>query len=170
MVFYFVDEPMVPFNYFHPALHHPRRVQRPMHWLNHILDNELMSDCQQQARADLEKHSDDKREVEPVVTKRTSQNVSVKEDLSQMEIKVELQGYNIKPEDLDVQVINDAIIQVKAESENLQFDRKFKIPANTQMDKIECKVSAPQEQKQTVSILIPKANKVTPIPVAMMES
>merc|ERR1711963_166677 len=132
------------------------------------------TDCQETTdnqNCALSQTENPKPQLEPVkIAKRTSQNVSVKEDLTQMLIKIELDGYDIKRENLDVQVFNDEIIQVKVQSEDLKFDRKFKIPSKSLVEKIDCKIDSKEERKHSIIITIPKDNKIKQIPIDMMES
>merc|ERR1711963_670164 len=115
-----VEEPALPFSFLQPAFNQPQRNQRPMQWLNQLMDHQERSKNSENSEVckncNLSKTDSQKTQMEPVkVTKKTSQNMSIKEDMTQMQIKIELEGYDIKPETLDVQVINDEIIRVKSE-------------------------------------------------------
>merc|ERR1719433_2425002 len=66
--------------------------------------------------------------------------VHVDENLDRVQIQIEFSGYDLKPEDLDVQVVNNNILLVKAEKNDQKiFERKFKLPAKCQMDNIKPK-------------------------------
>ena len=95
--------------------------------------------------------------------------VHVDENLDRVQIQIEFSGYDLKPEDLNVQVVNNNILLVKAEKNDQKiFERKFKLPAKCQMDNIRPKFNAggaadensEQEEAsnitQTLNILVPK--------------
>merc|ERR1711963_1078591 len=103
--FYFIQEPVIPFNFCQSAFNQPRRSQGPIHWLSLLVDQENTKMCQ---NCDCNKNESEKTQMEPVkVAKKNSKSISVNEDLMQMEIKIELEGYDIKAENMNVQVIND---------------------------------------------------------------
>ena len=106
--------------------------------------------------------------------------VHVDENLDRVQIQIEFSGYDLKPEDLDVQVVNNDILLVKAEKNDQKiFERKFKLPAKCQMDNIQPKFNAggaadensEQEEAsnitQTLNILVPKVDvkKTVNIPI-----
>merc|ERR1712079_347218 len=112
--------------------------------------------------------------------KRLLTQVYVDENLDRVQIQIELSGYDLKPEDLDVQVVNNDILLVKAEKNDQKiFERKFKLPAKCQMDNIQPKFNAggaadensEQEEAsnitQTLNILVPKVDvkKTVNIPI-----
>merc|ERR1712004_249792 len=106
--------------------------------------------------------------VEKVVTKFGSK-VSVNETLEKVEIKVDLMGHKFNAEHLDVQVVDGNLLIVKAEGGDKKFERKFKLPQNANIDKIESKFSSKDEDKQIMTITIPKEVRITQIPIAMEE-
>merc|ERR1711963_869985 len=69
------------------------------------------------------------KEITQVVTKFGSK-VSVNETLEKVEIKVDLIGHKFTTEHLDVQVIDENLLIVKAEDGDKKFERKFKLPPN----------------------------------------
>ena len=112
--------------------------------------------------------------------KRLLTQVYVDENLDRVQIQIEFSGYDLKPEDLDVQVVNNDILLVKAEKNDQKiFERKFKLPAKCQMDNIRPKFNAggaadensEQEEDsnitQTLNILVPKVDvkKTVNIPI-----
>ena len=112
--------------------------------------------------------------------KRLLTQVHVDENLDRVQIQIEFSGYDLKPEDLDVQVVNNNILLVKAEKNDQKiFERKFKLPAKCQMDNIKPKFNAggaadensEQEEDsnitQTLNILVPKVDvkKTVNIPI-----
>ena len=88
---------------------------------------------------------------------------------NQLEIKIQLHGHKFKAENLDVQVINDNILVVKAEDDEEKFERKFKLPSNVLVDKIESKFDVKEENAQTLSIRVPKDIKRIQVPISMEE-
>jgi len=112
--------------------------------------------------------------------KRLLTQVYVDENLDRVQIQIEFSGYDLKPEDLDVQVVNNDILLVKAEKNDQKiFERKFKLPAKCQLDNIQPKFNAggaadensEQEEDsnitQTLNILVPKVDvkKTVNIPI-----
>ena len=112
--------------------------------------------------------------------KRLLTQVYVDENLDRVQIQIEFSGYDLKPEDLDVQVVNNDILLVKAEKNDQKiFERKFKLPAKCQFDNIQPKFNAggaadensEQEEAsnitQTLNILVPKVDvkKTVNIPI-----
>jgi len=106
--------------------------------------------------------------------------VHVDENLDRVQIQIEFSGYDLKPEHLDVQVVNNDVLLVKAENDQKQkiFERKFKLPAKCQLDKIQPKFNgaaaaenSKQEDddtaRQTLNILVPKVDvkKTVNIPI-----
>merc|ERR1711879_563472 len=73
--------------------------------------------------------------------KRLLTQVYVDENLDRVQIQIEFSGYDLKPENLDVQVVNNNVLLVKAENDQKQkiFERKFKLPAKCQLDNIQPK-------------------------------
>merc|ERR1712141_193931 len=112
--------------------------------------------------------------------KRLLTQVHVDENLDRVQIQIEFSGYDLKPENLDVQVVDNDILLVKAENDQKQkiFERKFKLPAKCQLDKIQPKFNgaaaaenSKQEDddtaRQTLNILVPKVDvkKTVNIPI-----
>ena len=106
--------------------------------------------------------------VEKIITKFGSK-VSVNENLEKVEIKVDLMGHKFNAEHLDVQVVDGNLLIVKAEDGEKKFERKFKLPQNANIDKIKPKFSKQEEDKQTMTINIPKEVKIVQLPIAMDE-
>merc|ERR1712156_351979 len=114
--------------------------------------------------------------------KRLLTQVYVDENLDRVQIQIEFSGYDLKPEDLDVQVVNNNILLVKAEKNDQKiFERKFKLSAKCQLDNIQPKFNdgaadadenSEQEEasnitQQTLNILVPKVDvkKTVNIPI-----
>merc|ERR1719189_195233 len=112
--------------------------------------------------------------------KRLLTQVYVDENLDRVQIQIEFSGYDLKPEDLDVQVVNNDALLVKAEKNGQKiFERKFKLSAKCQLDNIQPKFNdggaadenSEQEEDsnitQTLNILVPKVDvkKTVNIPI-----
>merc|ERR1712038_850592 len=114
--------------------------------------------------------------------KRLLTQVYVDENLDRVQIQIEFSGYDLKPENLDVQVVNNDILLVKAEKNDQKiFERKFKLSAKCQLDNIQPKFNdgaadadenSEQEEasnitQQTLNILVPKVDvkKTVNIPI-----
>merc|ERR1712018_674956 len=112
--------------------------------------------------------------------KRLLTQVYVDENLDRVQIQIEFSGYDLKPENLDVQVVNNDILLVKAEKNDQKIiERKFKLPTKCQFDNIKPKFNdggvadenSEQEEDnnitQTLNILVPKVDvkKTVNIPI-----
>merc|ERR1712173_333282 len=121
---------------------------------------------------EVDKTNQENKSKEPV-TKTTSKRfmfkVSCQETMEKVEIKIQFGGHKFKAENLDVQIINDNVLVVKAEDDEEKFERKFKLSPNVLVDKIESKFDIKEENVQTLIINIPKDVKVTQVPIAMDE-
>merc|ERR1711944_39089 len=112
--------------------------------------------------------------------KRLLTQVYVDENLDRVQIQIEFLGYDLKPENLDVQVVKNDVLLVKAEKNDQKIlERKFKLSAKCQLDNIQPKFNAggaadensEQEEDsnitQTLNILVPKVDvkKTVNIPI-----
>ena len=130
--------------------------------------DELLDEMEVQVQPEQSKEVAPK-ELTQVVTKFGSK-VSVNETLEKVEIKVDLFGHKFNAEHLDVQVVDGNLLIVKAEDGDKKFERKFKLPQNANIDKIQPKFSKQEEEdKQTMTINIPKEVKIVQLPIAMDE-
>merc|ERR1711952_602434 len=101
------------------------------------------------------------------ISKKFMSNVSCHENMEKVEIKIQLHGHKFKAENLDVQVVNGDVLIVKADDE--KFERKFKLPSDTLVEKIDSKFDIKEENTQTLLINIPKNVTITQVPIAMDE-
>jgi len=101
--------------------------------------------------------------------KRFGSKVNVNEDMEKVEIVIELIGHKFEGEHLDVTVIDGNVMKIKAEDGDKKFERQFKLPQNANIDKIESRFSSKDEDKQIMTITIPKEVRITQIPIAMEE-
>ena len=98
---------------------------------------------------------------------RLSTKVQVTEDLEKLQIEIEFSGYQFKPEHLDVHLVNENTLAISAKDGEHNFERKFKLASNCQMDKIMPKFKD-DENKQVLSITVPKeAKKTLNIPISL---
>ena len=102
--------------------------------------------------------------------KRKMIKAATKEDMEKLEIKLALQGYDLKPEDFEAKAINNEVLEIKADTEEEKFGRKFRLPKNVQVDKIECKFQVKEDGLQEITVIVPKQVKVTNIPVSVADS
>ena len=199
MAFYIYEQPAFAMEHFHPAFSQPlRTLGKPRHWnlLENLFDKEQKS-CESnrhcsrtksikksveksssssvqegKMEAQISKSKDENKIVESA-TKTTSKQfmsrVSCHENMEKVEIKIQLHGHKFKAENLDVQVINDNILVVKAEDDKEKFEKKFKLPSNILVGKIESKFDVKEENTQTLSIHVPKDIKRIPVPISMEE-
>ena len=89
---------------------------------------------------------------------RLSSKVQVNEDLEKLQIEIEFSGYQFKPEHLDVKLENENTLVVSAKDGKHNFERKFKLASNCQMDKIMPKFKD-DENKQILSVTVSKETK-----------
>merc|ERR1712077_43978 len=121
---------------------------------------------------EVDKTNEENKAMEPVtktVSKRFMSKVACQETMEKVEIKIQFGGHKFKAESLDVQVINDNVLVVKAEDDEEKFERKFKLTSNVLVKKIESKFDVKEEDTQTLMINIPKDVKVVQVPIAMDE-
>merc|ERR1711963_1241482 len=124
---------------------------------------------------DKELEAKDEPTVEAVeaskpVSARLTTKVMVNEDLEKVQIQIDFSGFQIKPEHLDVQPIDENVLAVSAEEGEHRFERKFKLPKNCQLDKIIPKFKD-EETKQSLTITIPKeVKKVINIPISTSDN
>merc|ERR1712004_12712 len=114
--------------------------------------------------------------IEPkteIFSKPFMSKVSCQETMEKIEIKIQFHGHKFKAEDLDVQVVNNDVLIVKAKDDEEKFERKFKLPsntlANTLVEKISSKFDVKEEDYQTLLINIPKDVKFFQVPIVMEE-
>merc|ERR1711963_1370355 len=199
MVFYVYEQPAFSMEHFHPGFYQPlRSMNRPRHWnlLEKLFDDEETA-CQssqsccssrsanrseekssistaeeKKMEVELDKTNQENRSMDPVtktVSKRFMFKVSCQETMEKVGIKIKFGGHKFEGENLDVQVINDNILVVKAEDNEEKFERKFKLSSDILVEKIESKFDVKEEDVQTLVINIPKDVKVTQIPIVMNE-
>merc|ERR1711963_1250357 len=106
-----------------------------------------------------DKNSEKKKALEPVtktISKQFMSQVRCHENMEKVEIKIQFHGHKFKAENLDVQVINEDILVVKAEDDGEKFERKSKFDTK-------------EEGIQTLAINIPKDVKKFQVPISMEE-
>merc|ERR1712064_140431 len=172
MAFYVYEQPAFSMEHFHPGFYQPlRSMSRPRHlnFLEKLFDDEETA-CQSSQSCCSSRST--KKSMEPAtktVSKRFMFKVSCQETMERVEIKIQFGGHKFKSENLDVQVINDNVLVVKAGDDEEKFERKFKLSSDIIAEKIESKFDIKEEDVQTLIINIPKDVKVTQIPIAMDE-
>jgi len=199
MAFYIYEQPAFSMEHFHPGFIQPFMIQsRPRYWnvLENVFEKDLKSlksdqyCCKTRSVEKLEeksststeegnkmevqsdKNSEKKKALEPVtktISKQFMSQVRCHENMEKVEIKIQFHGHKFKAENLDVQVINEDILVVKAEDDGEKFERKFKLSSNALVDKIESKFDTKEEGIQTLTINIPKDVKKFQVPISMEE-
>ena len=105
---------------------------------------------------------------EPLMSK-----VSCQETMEKLEIKIQFHGHKFKAENLNIQVVNQDVLIVKATDDDKKFERKFKLPsndlANILVEKISSKFDVKEKDFQTLLINIPKDVKFFQVPIVMEE-
>merc|ERR1712004_899730 len=199
MAFYIYEQPAFSMEHFHPGFHQPlRSLSSPRHWhlLEKLFDDDertcqsSQSCCssrsankseekstistteQGQMEVEVDKTNQENRSMDPAtkkISKRFMFKVSCQETMEKVEIKIQFGGHKFKAENLNVQVINDNVLAVKAEDNEEKFERKFKLSSDILLEKIKSKFDVKEEDVQTLIINIPKDVKVTQVPIAMDE-
>merc|ERR1711944_27282 len=199
MAFYIYEQPAFSMDHFHPGFHQQlRSMNRPRHWnlLESLFEQEAKasqssqsccaSRCMQKSvekssnstseegkmEVEVDKVNKENKAMEPViktVSKKFMSKVACQETMEKVEIKIQFGGHKFKAENLDVQVINGDVLIVKAEDDEQKFERKFKLPSNILIEKIESKFDTKEDDTQTLMINIPKDVKVVQVPIAMDE-
>merc|ERR1711944_132432 len=199
MAFYIYEHPAFSMEHFHPGFHQPSRsVSRPRHWnLSENLFEQEAKACQSnqsccvsrsmkkseekssnsaleegKMEVEVNKTNKENKDMEPVIrttSKKFMSKVACHETLEKVEIKIQFGGHKFKAENLDVQVINDNVLVVKAEDDEEKFERKFKLSSDILVEKIESKFDTKEDDIQTLMINIPKDVKVVQVPIAMDE-
>merc|ERR1712018_34103 len=199
MAFYTYEQSTFSMEDFHPAFYHPlRSVSRPRHWnlLENLFEQESnacqssQSCCEGRSmkksvvncsnstseegkmEVEVDKTNKENKNMEPViqtVSKRFMSKAVCQETMEKVEIKIQFGGHKFQAENLDVQVINGDVLIVKAEDEEEKFERKFKLPSKSLVEKIESKFDTKEDDAQTLTINIPKDVKIVQVPIAMDE-
>merc|ERR1712018_242218 len=199
MAFYIYEQPAFSMEHFHPGFYQPlRSVSRPRHWnlLENLFEEEAkpcqssQSCCASRSmkksvekssnstsekgkmEVEADKTNEENKDMEPViktVSKKFMSKVACQETMEKVEIKILFGGHKFKTENLDVQVINGDVLIVKAEDDEEKFERKFKLPSKSLVEKIESKFDTKEDDTQTLMINIPKDVKVVQVPIAMDE-
>merc|ERR1711963_625898 len=182
MAFYIYEQPAFSMEHFHPGFFKPlRSLSRPRHWnlIDNLLDQEetacrsTQKSCStEEGKMDLEisKTNEENKVLDPVtktVSKKFMTKVACQETMDKIEIKILFAGHKFKAENLDVQVINDNVLVVKAEDDEEKFEKKFKLHSNILVEKIESKFDVKEEDTQILLINIPKDVKVVQVPIAL---
>merc|ERR1719336_2484880 len=133
-----------------------------------------MSSKVQESKSEVEvdKNYEANKAMEPVtktISKQFMSRVSCQEDMDEVKMKIQFHGHKFNAENLDVQVINNDILVIKAEDDKEKFERKFKLSSNVVFDKIESKFDTKEESMQTLVINIPKDVKKFQVPISMEE-
>ena len=71
---------------------------------------------------------------------------NIKEDLEKVEIQIELLGYKFKGEHFEVRVVDDNLLDIKAEGNDEKYHKQFKLASNAIIEKIESKIECNEEE------------------------
>merc|ERR1712012_820452 len=199
MAFCIYEQPAFSMEHFHPGFIQPFMTQsRPRYWnvLENVFEKDLKSlksdqyCCKTKSvekseeksststeegnkmEVQSDKNSEEKKALEPIIktiSKQFMSSVRCHEDMERVDIKIQFHGHKFKAENLDVQVINNDILVVKAEDNEEKFERKFKLSSNVLFDKIDSKLDNKEENFQTLAINIPKDVNKIQVPISMEE-
>merc|ERR1711963_236588 len=164
MAFYIYEQPAFSMEHLHPGFIQPFMTQsRPRYW--NVLENVFEKDLKS---LKSDQYCCKTKSVEKLEEK-SSTSTEEGNKMEEVEIKIQFHGHKFKAENLDVQVINEDILVVKAEDDGEKFERKFKLSSNALVDKIESKFDTKEEGIQTLAINIPKDVKKFQVPISMEE-
>jgi len=108
-----------------------------------------------------------------IISNPLMSKVSCQETMEKLEIKIQFHGHKFKAENLDIQVVNQDVLIVKATDDEEKFEGKFKLPsndlANILVEKISSKFDVKEKDFQTLLINIPKDVKFFQVPIVMEE-
>merc|ERR1712227_277797 len=120
----------------------------------------------------VENASKENQSLEPVTKKafrRFMSKVSYNETLEKIEIKIQFHGHEFKSEHLDVQIIDEKLVVVTAEDSEEKFEKKFQLPSNALVEKIDSRLEIKDKEIQTLIVNIPKDVKIVKIPITVNE-
>jgi len=165
-----------------PKMEAPKTLNQLMNCIMEaMMQPELEQDIADQKEAEkktVEKAQNDHEEKNPVANEvsleekskaknetRFATKVAAHEDLEKVEICIEFFGHKFLPESLDVQIIGEEFIVVKAEEGDKKFERRFKLPKKALLNKVESIFK--NKDKQSLLIRIPKDVPIKQIPISM---
>merc|ERR1711923_102456 len=182
---------------YHPKFYHPfgSKSNTPNHWnfvanllkeRNDSIQNEetcfsrkclkrsAIKNSTEESKTEnqVENACKENQSLEPVTKKafrRFMSKVSYNETLEKIEIKIQFHGHEFKSECLDVQVIDEKLVVVKAEDSEEKFEKKFQLPPNALIEKIDSKLELKDKEIQNLIVNIPKNVKITQIPISVNE-
>merc|ERR1712018_272309 len=142
---------------------------RPLDLIDQILDiaEKQIQVSKQEEQYNHEVDNTTKNEAKPEVKKLLT-CVKVQENNERMNIQIDFLGRKFHNEQLEVQIINGTELVIKAKNDE-NDKRKFKLPLNCQIEKIESKLNSKEEEKQSLIVSVPKDVKIVQVPIAMEE-
>merc|ERR1712018_881958 len=195
MAFYIFEQPAMDQN--HPKFYHPFRknsntsnywnfVANLLKERNEYIQNDENCFSRKCLKRSAENNSTKERKTENQVENAIKENQSVEpvtkkafrrfmskvlcnETLEKIEIKIQFHGHEFKSEHLDVQVIDEKLVVVKAEDSEEKFEKKFQLPPNVLIEKIDSKLEMKEKYIQTLIVNIPKDVKIVQIPINVNE-
>ena len=77
------------------------------------------------------------------------------ESRRKLQIKVKLHGHKFQSNHIEVKVENENVLMVKAEDIHKRFERKFTLPLDSMVSKIESRLDNTKVNTQTLFISVP---------------
>ena len=195
MAFYIFEQPAM--DQYHPKFYHPFRSNSntPNYWnfvanllkeRNNSIQNEetyfsrkclkrsAVNNSTEESKTEnqVENACKENQSLEPVTKKafrRFMSKVSYNETLEKIEIKIQFHGHEFRSEHLDVQIIDEKLVVVTAEDSEEKFEKKFQLPPNALIEKIDSKLEMKDKEIQTLIVNIPKNVKIVQIPITVNE-
>ena len=81
--------------------------------------------------------------------------MSCLESLRKLQIKVKLHGHKFESDQIKVKVVQENVLMVKAEYMHKRFERKFKLPLDSKVSKIDSWLDNTEVNTQTLFISVP---------------
>merc|ERR1711963_8997 len=164
MAFYMLEQPMFHFEPVMSSGFYPRMVRYP-NLMEQLLEEALNKYRETDYESDSNDYSMDENEASKAIIE-TNKNMEVssakqgfkrilnniKEDLEKVEIQIELVGYKFKGEHFEVRVVDENLLDIKAEGNDQKYHKQFKLASNAIIEKIESKFECNEEEdKQTLT-------------------
>merc|ERR1711963_973531 len=143
------------------------RMERYPNLMEQLLEESLNKYCETDYETDSDDHSMDEEEQHNTDQEKASKAIietnknmevssakqgfkrilnTIKEDLEKVEIQIELVGYKFKGEHFEVRVVDDNLLDIKAEGNDQKYHKQFKLASNAIIEKIESKFECNEEE------------------------
>merc|ERR1711963_18695 len=180
MAFYMLEQPMFHLEPVMSSGFYPRTERYP-NLMEQLLEEALNKYCETDYEKASEQPESENEASKAIIETNKNMEVSsakqgfkrilnnIKEDLEKVEIQIELVGYKFNGEHFEVRVVDENLLDIKAEGNDQKCHKQFKLASNAIIEKIESKFECNEEDKQTLTIKVPKNVKIFQVPIAWEE-